>query len=117
VNAAAVKKIAETPELKNVFDYQERVKLLQGAFEVDGNAVAGKRILLVDDLYGSGNGRGAGSPFSQRSGRTHARHDEDPDANMTKVFIAGSRQLSRLNADVKRRIDTMNEKGIHHPRW
>ncbi len=29
---------------------------------------------------------------------------------MTKVFIAGSRQLSRLNAEVKRRIDTMVEK-------
>jgi competence protein ComFC len=54
VNAAAVKKIAETPELKNVFDYQERLKLLQGVFEVDGNVVAGKRILLVDDLYRSG---------------------------------------------------------------
>lgn len=31
---------------------------------------------------------------------------------MTKVFIAGSRRLSRLNADVKRRIDTMIEKGF-----
>jgi hypothetical protein len=31
---------------------------------------------------------------------------------MTKVFIAGSRQLSRLNADVKRRIDTMIDKGF-----
>ena len=31
---------------------------------------------------------------------------------MTKVFIAGSRQLSRLNADVKRRIETMIEKGF-----
>ena len=31
---------------------------------------------------------------------------------MTKVFIAGSRQLSRLTADVKRRIDTMIEKGF-----
>lgn len=31
---------------------------------------------------------------------------------MTKVFIAGSRQLSRLNADVKARIDTMIEKGF-----
>ena len=29
---------------------------------------------------------------------------------MTKVFIAGSRRLSRLNADVKRRIDTKIEK-------
>lgn len=31
---------------------------------------------------------------------------------MTKVFIAGSRHLSRLSADVKRRIDTMIEKGF-----
>ncbi|OFW21047.1 MAG: hypothetical protein A3H97_04775 [Acidobacteria bacterium RIFCSPLOWO2_02_FULL_65_29] len=29
---------------------------------------------------------------------------------MTKVFIAGSRRLSRLTADVKRRINTMIEK-------
>jgi hypothetical protein len=33
-------------------------------------------------------------------------------AETTKVFIAGSRQLSRLNADVKHRIDTMIEKGF-----
>lgn len=31
---------------------------------------------------------------------------------MTKVFIAGSRHLSRLNAEVKRRIDTIIEKGF-----
>ena len=33
-------------------------------------------------------------------------------ASMTKVFIAGSRRLSCVNADVKRRIDTMIEKGF-----
>jgi adenine-specific DNA-methyltransferase len=31
---------------------------------------------------------------------------------MTKVFIAGSRRLSHLNAEVKRRIDTIAEKGF-----
>jgi len=31
---------------------------------------------------------------------------------MTKIFIAGSRQLSRLNADVKRRIDAIINKGF-----
>lgn len=31
---------------------------------------------------------------------------------MTKVFIAGSRRLSRLTGDVKHRIDTMIEKGF-----
>jgi predicted amidophosphoribosyltransferase len=54
VNTAAVSKIKDTPELKDVFDYQQRIKLLQGAFNVDRDAVGGKRILLVDDLYRSG---------------------------------------------------------------
>ncbi len=31
---------------------------------------------------------------------------------MTKVFVGGSRRLSRLNADVKRRLDTMIEKNF-----
>jgi hypoxanthine phosphoribosyltransferase len=49
-----VSKIKDTPELKDVFDYQERIQLLQGAFNVDRDTVGGKRILLVDDLYRSG---------------------------------------------------------------
>ena len=52
--AEAVSKIKDTPQLKDVFDYQERIKLLQDAFTADENAVRGKRILLVDDLYRSG---------------------------------------------------------------
>jgi competence protein ComFC len=54
VNLTAVKKIKDTPELKNVFDYQQRSKLLQGAFNIDRGAVGGKRVLLIDDLYRSG---------------------------------------------------------------
>lgn len=54
VNMTAVNKIRDTAELKNVFDYQQRSKLLQGAFNIDRDAVGGKRILLVDDLYHSG---------------------------------------------------------------
>ena len=38
----------------NVFDYLQRLKLLEGAFKVNGDAVARNRILLVDDLYRSG---------------------------------------------------------------
>jgi hypothetical protein len=53
-----------------------------------------------------------GPALGRRVDGTHAGHDEDPDPYMTKVFIAGSRQLSRLHADVKRRIDTMIEKGF-----
>lgn len=54
VNLSAVVKTNDTPELKDIFDYQERLKLLQGAFSVDAAAVKDKRILLVDDLYRSG---------------------------------------------------------------
>ena len=31
---------------------------------------------------------------------------------MTKVFIAGSRQISRLPAEIRQRIDTMIDKGF-----
>jgi len=54
VNVSAVNKVKDTPELKDVFDYQQRMKLLDGAFAVDAAAVKGKRVLLVDDLYRSG---------------------------------------------------------------
>lgn len=52
--ANAVTKVRETPELKDIFDYAERQKLLEGAFAVDKEAVQGLRLLLVDDLYRSG---------------------------------------------------------------
>lgn len=54
VLTGAVAKVRETPELKDVFGYAERQKLLEGAFAVDKNAVSGLRLLLVDDLYRSG---------------------------------------------------------------
>lgn len=54
VNEIAVTKIKDTPELKDVFDYGQRIKLLEGAFQINLDAVRGKRILLVDDLYRSG---------------------------------------------------------------
>jgi predicted amidophosphoribosyltransferase len=54
VDADLVSKVKDTPQLKDVFDYRERVKLLQDAFKVDTGAVRDKRILLIDDLYRSG---------------------------------------------------------------
>ncbi len=54
VNETAVAKVRDTPELKDVFGYDERIKLLEGAFQSDPDALRGKRILLVDDLYRSG---------------------------------------------------------------
>lgn len=49
-----VSKVKETPELKNVFDFNERQKLLEGAFKVDQKSAQSQRLLLIDDLYRSG---------------------------------------------------------------
>jgi predicted amidophosphoribosyltransferase len=34
--------------------YQQWINLLQGAFDIGRDAVGGRRVLLVDDLYCSG---------------------------------------------------------------
>jgi predicted amidophosphoribosyltransferase len=47
-------KTKETPELKDVYVYEKRMELLQNAFHVKSNALKGKSILLLDDLYRSG---------------------------------------------------------------
>ena len=52
VAADAVSKIKETPQLKDVYDFAEREKLLQDAFKAN-DVVRGKTILLIDDLYRS----------------------------------------------------------------
>ncbi|MFO7899673.1 MAG: phosphoribosyltransferase family protein [Planctomycetota bacterium] len=49
-----VTKEKQTPELKNVSDRRERLDLLDGAYRASERHVAGKKVLLVDDLYRSG---------------------------------------------------------------
>ncbi|MGH9795563.1 MAG: ComF family protein [Candidatus Acidiferrales bacterium] len=52
--ANAVYKAQGTPELKDVNDRIERLKMLQGAHTVARALVEGKKVLLLDDLYQSG---------------------------------------------------------------
>ncbi len=54
VVANGVTRVKETPELKNVYAYDERLRLLEGAHRVDASVVGGQRVLLFDDLYRSG---------------------------------------------------------------
>jgi len=54
VRSDAVLKVREVPELKNVYGYDERLRLLEGAHKVEPSAVVGKKVLLFDDLYRSG---------------------------------------------------------------
>jgi len=49
-----VTRTKEIPELKNVYDYDERLRILADAHAVSGDKTRGKRILLFDDLYRSG---------------------------------------------------------------
>jgi competence protein ComFC len=54
VVADAISRTKDLPELKNVFDYDERQRLLSGAYTAESSLVAGRRALLFDDLYRSG---------------------------------------------------------------
>jgi hypothetical protein len=52
--ATAVRRVHDVPQLKNVHDYDERIRLLQGSHEVNRDIVQGRRVLLFDDLFRSG---------------------------------------------------------------
>jgi len=47
-------KVKNTPELKNVFDFDERFRLLTGVFRADSTWAGERNLLLFDDLYRSG---------------------------------------------------------------
>ncbi|MCX5894045.1 MAG: ComF family protein, partial [Deltaproteobacteria bacterium] len=47
-------KVKEKPELKNVFDFHERLAILTNNFIVNDNLSGLKQILLFDDLFRSG---------------------------------------------------------------
>lgn len=64
-----VAKVRNIPELKNVFDFDKRTQLLTSAFQVDRSLVAGKCVLLFDDLYRSGATMNAVSSELKRSGK------------------------------------------------
>jgi predicted amidophosphoribosyltransferase len=49
-----VRRTRDVPQLKDVFDYDERWRLLDGLHEVDRAKVEGRRVLLFDDLFSTG---------------------------------------------------------------
>jgi competence protein ComFC len=49
-----ITKTRDTPQLKNIFDLDERLKALDGVHTVDAAVIQGRRVLLFDDLYRSG---------------------------------------------------------------
>lgn len=53
LNATSLSKAKATPQMKDVGDFQARSAALHAAFTCD-QQLAGKRVLLLDDLYQSG---------------------------------------------------------------
>lgn len=49
-----VTKTRDTPQLKNIYDLDERLKALDGVHAADPATAQGRRILLFDDLFRSG---------------------------------------------------------------
>ena len=49
-----VKRTREVPQLKDVFDYDERWQLMERLHEVAKTKVEGRKVLLFDDLFRSG---------------------------------------------------------------
>jgi predicted amidophosphoribosyltransferase len=49
-----IKRVRDVRQLKNVYDYDERIRLLKDSYAVEKSKAQGRRILLFDDLYRSG---------------------------------------------------------------
>ena len=54
VNNDCIVKVKDTPELKNVYGYSERLLLLEDAYAIDASSLIDRDVLLFDDLYRSG---------------------------------------------------------------
>lgn len=52
--ANCVRRTRDVPQLKNIYDFDERATHLENLHAVDKSATRGKSILLFDDLYRSG---------------------------------------------------------------
>ena len=49
-----IRRLRDVQELKDVYGFEERTKLLAGLHAVDRDEVRGKKALLFDDLFRSG---------------------------------------------------------------
>ena len=54
VCTGCLSKVKQTPQLKDITDYDKRAEALKDAFTVAPELTAGKTLLLFDDLHGSG---------------------------------------------------------------
>lgn len=65
-------KVKQTPQLKDISDYDKRKEVLAGAFTVNPALTTGKNILMFDDLHGSGATVGHIAELLKNPGRVNA---------------------------------------------
>lgn len=63
-----IEKLGSSKQLKDVYDREERLQLLEGAFLIKRTRIEGKRVLLLDHLYRSGATAGAIAKALQDAG-------------------------------------------------
>jgi len=49
-----LEKVKDTPQLKDIYEYEKRLELLKGVFKLRSKVLNRKSILIFDDLYRSG---------------------------------------------------------------
>ena len=54
VDVQVIQKTGDPTELKDVFDYEKRMELLESTLAIEAKALLDKRVLLLDDLFRSG---------------------------------------------------------------
>ena len=69
---ACVAKVKQTPQLKDIVEYDKRMDTLRGAFAVSAGQTKGKNLLLFDDLHGSGATVRAIAELLKREGQAKA---------------------------------------------
>jgi competence protein ComFC len=68
----ALVKVKDVPQLKNVYDYLEKSRLLSETLEARVSRLQGKTVLLMDDLYRSGATLYTASLALHQRGRANA---------------------------------------------